>query len=340
MGMRRKPDFGSDIAGVDASLFGAFLLDLYRLAREAPLADFQRQVLDRLREALPFTGAWWGMTRMDRELHSSFPYRMPAGYADYWYRIREHDPLADIVLAEPGVTVHLSHEQMSTDSVFARFCAAYGTRQSLCTLLKNPTLNLATFLSLYRNSDVPRFTAAERLFKQLVMPHLWAAWTSNWIAQLASVEAHGLAGRTALAVADQKGLLHAAEPRFTELIQLEWPEWQGPELPAALLESLRNGLPVDGRHGIMRVRPVSGLCLVEARERSPLDRLTPRELSIAQRFGSGKSYKEIAAALPVSPATVRAHLRAIYSKLEISDKTELASLLSQHSEPRRGPAIN
>jgi DNA-binding CsgD family transcriptional regulator len=340
MEMRRKPAVVAERTGVDAGAFGAFLLDLYRLAREAPLAEFQRRVLDRLSEVLPFSGAWWGMTRMDRELHSSFPYQMPAGYADYWYRIRDHDLLADIVLAVPGVTVHLSNEQISADPVFARFCAEYGTRQSLCTLLKNPTLNLATFLSLYRDRDVPQFTAAERLFKQLVMPHLWAAWTSNWIAQIASVEAHGLSGRMALAIADQKGLLHAAEPRFSEVIQLEWPQWQGPELPRALLESMRSGTPVEGRHGIMRVRPVSGLYLVEARERSPLDRLTPRELTIAQRFGSGKSYKEIAAALPVSPATVRAHLRAIYSKLEISDKTELANLLSQHSEPRRGPAIN
>ncbi|MFO1402309.1 MAG: LuxR C-terminal-related transcriptional regulator [Steroidobacteraceae bacterium] len=338
--MRRKPDPAAEMAGVDAGVLGAFLLDLYRLAREAPLADFQRRVLDRLCEALPFSGAWWGMTRTDRELHSSFPYHMPAGYADYWYRVRQHDPLADIVLAEPGITVHLSHRQMSADPVFARFCAEYGTRQSLCTLLKNPTLNLATFLSLYRNRDAPRFTAAERRLKQLVMPHLWAAWTSNWITQLASDEAHGFSSRVAVAIVDQKGLLHAAEPRFSAMIQLEWPEWQGPELPAALLESMRTGAPVNGRHGIMRVRPVSGLFLVEARERSPLDRLTPRELAIAQRFGSGKSYKEIAAALPVSPATVRAHLRAIYSKLEISDKTELASLLSQHSEPRRGPAIN
>ncbi len=340
MKIRRKPEVESDMAGVDAGALGAFLLDLYRLAREAPLADFQRRVLERLCEPLPFTGAWWGMARADRELHSSFPYRMPAGYADHWYRIRAHDLLADVVLAEPGITVHLSSEQMSIDPVFARFCADAGTRQSLCTVLRNPTLSLATFLSLYRDSDVPQFTPAERLFKQLVMPHLWAAWTSNWITQLASDEAHSLAGRVAVAIVDQKGLLHAAEPRFSAMIQLEWPEWQGPELPAALRESMRTGAPVNGRHGIMRLRPVSGLFVVEARERSPLDRLTPREMAIAQRFGSGKSYKEIAAALPLSPATVRAHLRAIYSKLEISDKTELASLLSQHSEPQRGPAIN
>ena len=338
--MRRKPEEICDTHAVDAAQLGAFLLDLYRLAHEAPLAEFQRRVLERLGEAVPFSGAWWGMTRMDRELHSSYAFNMPADYADHWYSIRDHDLLADLVLNEPGVTVHLSGRQLQADAEFARFCQLFGTRQSLCTLLKNPMLNLATFLSLYRNTDVPRFTEAERQFKQLVMPHLWAAWTSNWIAQLVSEEAQRICGRVALAVADQKGVLHAAEPRFSEMMQLDWPQWAGPELPAALLEAMHNGTPVRGRQTIMQLHPASGLYLVEARERSPLDRLTPRELAIAQRFGSGKSYKEIAAALPVSPATVRAHLRAIYSKLEISDKTELASLLSQHSEPGRRPAYN
>jgi hypothetical protein len=86
----------------------AFLLDLYRLARELPLADFQERVLERLGEALPFHGAWWGMARLDRELHSSYPFRMEPGFADYWGRIRDHDLLADSVLRQPCAPVHRS----------------------------------------------------------------------------------------------------------------------------------------------------------------------------------------------------------------------------------------
>ena len=36
------------------------------------------------------------------------------------------------------------------------------------------------------------------------------------------------------AVADLAGTLHAAEPRFPELVRMEWPDWQGPLLPAVL----------------------------------------------------------------------------------------------------------
>jgi DNA-binding CsgD family transcriptional regulator len=339
MGIRRRSEPLAVDASVDVEVLGAFLLELYRLAREAPLADFQERVLERLRGVLPFDGAWWGMSRLDRELHSSYPFRMPPHFVDYWCSIREHDTLAAAVLGRPGITVHYSAEQIRSDPVFARFCAKYRVRQSLCTLLMNPTLNLTTFLSLYRDSATPAFSAAERLFKQLAMPHLWAAWASNWISQLASAHAQSLSSHVGLAVADQKGVLHAAEPRFTEMMQAEWAQWLGPQLPTALFESLQAGAPVSGRLLVMRLHPVSGLCLIEVRERSPLERLTPRERAIAQRFGSGESYKEIAAALPVSPATVRAHLRAIYTKLEISDKTELANLLSSHSESA-GEAFN
>jgi DNA-binding CsgD family transcriptional regulator len=337
MGMRHQPVRLGEDASANVEALGAFLLDLYRLAREAPLADFQERVLERLSEVLPFDAAWWGMSRLDRELHSSYPFRMPPHFVDYWCSIREHDRLAEAVIGRPGVTMLYPAEQIHSDPVFARFCARYRIRQSLCTLLMNPTLNLTTFLSLYRTRATPPFSNGERAFKQLVMPHLWAAWTSNWISQLASAHAHSLSSHVGLAVADQKGVLHAAEPRFTEMMQGEWTQWLGPQLPEAVFVALRAGEPVNARSLVIRLHPACGLCLIEARERSPLDRLTPRELAIAQRFGNGKSYKEIAAALPVSPATVRAHLRAIYTKLEISDKTELASLLSSHSEPAREP---
>ena len=329
------------VPAVNAEQFGALLLDLYRFARELSLADFQRRVLERLCEVLPFDAAWWGMSALDRELHSSFLFRMPPDFVDYWRGIRGQDLMADAVMRTPSVSVNFDYTRLHSTPTFAAFVDAYDIRNTLCTLLMNPTLNLTTFLSLYRRGAGARpFEEAERQLKQLVMPHLWAAWASNWIAQLASAKAHSFSSRVTLGVADQKGMLHAAEPRFSELMRLEWPDWVGPELPAEIRARLHDDRMVERLHLSTRVMAVSGLYLVDLRQRSPLDRLTPRELLIAERFGSGKSYKEIAAALPVSPATVRAHLRAIYSKLEISDKTELAALLSAHSEARNPTIYN
>jgi DNA-binding CsgD family transcriptional regulator len=318
--------------GVSPEAFGALLLDLYRFARELTLADFQRRVLERLSEALPFDAAWWGMCGPNRELHSSFLYNLPDWYVEVWCGIREQDLLAGDLQRRPGVTVYYGPREIKKNAAFAKLLRDVGVHQTLGTLLVNPALNLSTFLSLDRMRETPAYSESDMRLKQLVMPHLWAAWTSNWIAQLTAARAHTYSNRVALAVADLTGTLHAAEPRFAELVRTEWPDWQGPLLPGVLRKRL--GEPFAGHATITRLLPVSGLYLVEVRTKSPIDRLTGREHSIAERFGNGESYKEIAAALQVSPATVRAHLRTIYTKLSISDKTELANLLSADSDAR------
>lgn len=323
-------------AAFDAEQFSGLLLDLYRYARELTLDEFQRRALDRVAEAIPFDAAWWGMARTDRELHSSYLFRLPDDFKDVWEANKDDDVLAMRVIQNPGVTVVFDLPGTDRAPGLRTLFDRYAIHQVLCTLLMNPELKLTTFLSLYRTAASPPFTEGERRLKELLMPHLWATWTANWITQLAQIRAYRVVDRTAHAVADLRGVLHAAESRFSALVQREWPDWRGPTLPGPVRDAFRSGLPVRAQHVIVQVSPVSGLYLVQIRARSPLDRLTPRELTIAEGFGRGRSYKELAAALGLSPATVRAHLRAIYVKLGIGDKAELAHLLDAHPRPDGG----
>ena len=48
--------------------------------------------------------------------------------------------------------------------------------------------------------------------------------------------------------------------------------------------------------------------------------LTPRELDVLRRAADGKTAREIAAELVLSPATVSTHLKNIYEKYEVSDR--------------------
>jgi DNA-binding CsgD family transcriptional regulator len=65
-----------------------------------------------------------------------------------------------------------------------------------------------------------------------------------------------------------------------------------------------------------------------ARRRDPsmITQLTPQELQIARLVAEGLSNKEVAAHLFLSPRTIDAHLRNVFSKLGISSRTQLARI--------------
>jgi DNA-binding CsgD family transcriptional regulator len=65
---------------------------------------------------------------------------------------------------------------------------------------------------------------------------------------------------------------------------------------------------------------------VRRRESDPVDLLTPQERQIAQMLASGRTTREAAAALFISPKTVEYHLRHVYLKLDIRSRSALADL--------------
>ncbi len=53
------------------------------------------------------------------------------------------------------------------------------------------------------------------------------------------------------------------------------------------------------------------------------DELTPQELQIGLLLAEGRTTREAAAALFLSPKTIEYHLRHVYSKLDIHSREEL-----------------
>jgi DNA-binding CsgD family transcriptional regulator len=66
-----------------------------------------------------------------------------------------------------------------------------------------------------------------------------------------------------------------------------------------------------------------------ARRRDPstLGELTPQELQIALLLSEGRTTREAAASLFLSPKTIEYHLRSIYRKLDINSRDALAQAL-------------
>ncbi len=68
-----------------------------------------------------------------------------------------------------------------------------------------------------------------------------------------------------------------------------------------------------------------------AKPDSRLDRITPRERQIVHLLSAGASNKEIAKRLNVTERTVKAHLTAVFKKLGISGRLQLALFVLEHS---------
>lgn len=66
--------------------------------------------------------------------------------------------------------------------------------------------------------------------------------------------------------------------------------------------------------------------LTQPRARSPLDELTPRERDVLAEIASGKSNKQIAAALHLSEGTVKGYVSIVLEKLGVEDRTQAALL--------------
>jgi DNA-binding NarL/FixJ family response regulator len=58
--------------------------------------------------------------------------------------------------------------------------------------------------------------------------------------------------------------------------------------------------------------------------------LTPQELQVALAIAEGRTTREAAAKLYLSPKTIEYHLRSIYDKLEIRSREELVIAIGVH----------
>ena len=67
----------------------------------------------------------------------------------------------------------------------------------------------------------------------------------------------------------------------------------------------------------------------QPRGAASIDDLTPQELQVVLLLIGGKTTRETAAALFLSPKTVEYHLRHVYQKLDIHSREELAQRLGR-----------
>lgn len=97
------------------------------------------------------------------------------------------------------------------------------------------------------------------------------------------------------------------------------------DLKAAIAQVMagQSAIPLDLVNAAMRAKPLPG------RDADLSNLLTPRELDVLGLVAQGLTNKEIARRLQISPATVKAHVERIISKMGVADRTEAAVRATQ-----------
>ncbi len=310
--------------------FSHLVLDVQRLAQHQDIEHFQRHALARISQLLAFDSAWWGRSAVIDGLpveHSSCLYHLPPTYLTDWQSIRHVDVTFGRTHATPGQAVVIDMRDPSSGAGLNWLGERYAIGQLLCVIHFDPHTCLSDHLTLYRKPGAPRFSEQDCQLLNNLMLHLVAAVSANQIRTLVAMRETLTSPRNlALAVCDARGVLQCAENGFVDLLLSEWPRWSGPSLPLPLDERGH-----EGKHIHIQVSAVGDQLLLAARVNRALPRLSRRENDVAQGFGEGKTYKEVARDLGLSPNTVRHHIRAIYSKLGVKDKAHIAHLM--HAPP-------
>jgi DNA-binding NarL/FixJ family response regulator len=88
------------------------------------------------------------------------------------------------------------------------------------------------------------------------------------------------------------------------------------------------------RDELVAVATLVSLRLVELDVRATpepgrLGELSPRQFEVAQLVSRGRANSEIASTLGLSENTVKKHLKDLFAKLEVVNRTELATLMAR-----------
>lgn len=322
--------------------FSRLLLSLYRQVQDAPPTEFQKRALDAVREVLAFDSALWASGVMGQNggvVHSVLVYRQPPDMMESWERIKQHDTVSFEAFSRLGQTINAA---LTTDPDWqARFhpdamahVKRFGMEHVLATIIADPVLRVFTAVSFYRASPHDPFTEAERLLKQNLVQHLAEVRNLNRLNFLHSPHKGGPQPDHGRAICDTKGVLHSASPNFAALMLMEWPDWQGPQLPCVLLDNVsgKEKRQYTGFGIVATIKALNDMLLLSVRRKKPVDQLSARQHEVARRFGQGKDFRKIADELNIAPATVRNHLQAIYSTLGVHNKVEMARIILESEE--------
>ncbi len=325
-------DHNEVIAAID--VLGDQLLSLGRAARELPAPDFINKALQVMHEVVPHHAAWWGLSVNQRDgrrptIHQTEFIGLPLSFASEWRALSLHDYMAQQLGDTAGYVQRYLFTHDYNPSEFAEtvtFFQKHELRHGMTLLLGEPFTGHHFFVAIYRRSGLEFSDIEATLFGQLIR-HIIQLWRHKMQDELAISAAQDMF-QAALVRAD--GRVLSIGMHLCEAIYTQWPEWNGVILPETLVAAFVD-LPRRERLGrvMVDITERAGHIYLELVGISCDIRLSPRESRVAHLYATGKSYKEIARQVSLTPATVRTYLQRAYLHLGVKNKIQLASALAE-----------
>lgn len=309
----------------DLHAFSAFVLDLHeRSASLDPVALFQWSV-ETLAEEVRADCCWagWADRSADEiDVCASLSHNLPDDFDAFWRGIRHDDLLArDVMSDDRAVSFYDRYGGRHTEGMIA-LSDRYNIGQMAVVITEQEESALSLFLSPYRSGrSSPPLASREISFLRHALDHV----------RYLTLRDSGDDPETGRLLVNAQGRVLASTAPARRLIRDRWCGWMARTLPDGLLalpgsasrQSATQGLHVERRE--LASRGGGALFGLTLRPLAPIDRLTPREREIAEEIALGRTHKEIARDLGLSPATVRNHTQTILAKLGLHNKAMLAS---------------
>jgi DNA-binding CsgD family transcriptional regulator len=258
------------------------------------------------------------------------------GFATHYSKLDRAMPVA---VANPNTTVQYSdlYPVFGADE-FSDYMLSAGSRWGVGVLVPMPA-GLSMALCVHRGARQKDFSKREVAALGAIMPEMGrAAFAAVLADRIGKKDLVPGAGEEALIVLDAKGdITHATASGLLIAAMLKHGAY-GLILTARALppDAWNATYRFPAREGMVKavfVRAERQVVILLALE--PLDRfeklarraaLTQREREVAKLAIEGRQNSEIAAALALSPETVKQHLRNLFRKTGVRSRTELAAL--------------
>jgi DNA-binding CsgD family transcriptional regulator len=314
--------------------FSQLLLTLYRNAQDLPVQQFQDAVLCAIKPSIPFDSSMWGTATMTGEgidIHSLHRHHVSDEMMAAFERVKHQDSAAIRVTQRATMTIGFSAQAEFAgehQAEIRKFAQDYSQHHCFVTSDINPVSRFVQWVSLFRSDPDQQCKADEIELLSELAPHLMQSLAINRLVHLDRLMGDTARESWCVAIADLRGVLYHADPRFRELVQTEWPLDGETRLSGELMRLLLGAENRLVARGVVIQRTLEhGLVFLKARERHVVDSLSTREFMIAQMLTAGLTQKQVALKLERSPETVRSQVKAIFEKLRINNVAVLAPLL-------------